>query len=53
VGSLLLAAVLTPPDPVSQVMIAVPLVFLYQFAIFLSRVANRKRRKEMEAAFTD
>ena len=53
IGALVLAAVLTPPDPVSQVMIAFPLVFLYQFAIFLSRIATRRRKKEMEAAFSE
>lgn len=53
VGAMILAAFLTPPDPVSQIMIAVPLVVLYQFAIFLSRIAVNRRKKEMEAAFTD
>ncbi len=53
VAILVVSAFLTPPDPVSQIMIALPLVFLYQFAIFLSKVATRKRKKEMEAAFSD
>ena len=53
VGALIMSAVLTPPDPVSQLMIALPIVLLYQFAILLSRIANRKRKKEMEAAFTN
>lgn len=50
VGSLAIAAFLTPPDPVSQIMIAVPLIVLYQFSIVLSRFANRKRKKELDAA---
>lgn len=53
VGALIMSAVLTPPDPVSQLMIAFPIVLLYQFAILLSRIANRRRKKEMEAAFTN
>lgn len=53
VAILLVSAFLTPPDPVSQIMIAFPLILLYQFAIFLSKVALRKRKKEMEAAFSD
>jgi len=53
VGALILSAFLTPPDPVSQIMIALPLVILYQLAILLSRIANRKRKKEMEAAFSN
>jgi sec-independent protein translocase protein TatC len=53
VGAMILAAFLTPPDPVSQIMIAVPLIVLYQFAIFLSRIAVKRRKKDLEAAFTD
>lgn len=53
VGSLAIAAFLTPPDPVSQVMIALPLIVLYQFSILLSRFANRKRKKELAAALGD
>ena len=53
VGALIMSAVLTPPDPVSQLMIAFPIILLYQFSILLSRIANKKRKKEMEAAFTN
>lgn len=53
IGALILSAFLTRPDPVSQVMIAVPLILLYQLSILLSRIANRKRKKEMEAAFSN
>ncbi|TVR28745.1 MAG: twin-arginine translocase subunit TatC [Balneolaceae bacterium] len=51
VGAMIIAAFLTPPDPISQLMIAVPLVFLYQFAIYLSKIAQRKRKKDLERAF--
>jgi sec-independent protein translocase protein TatC len=53
VGALIMSAFLTPPDPVSQVMIAVPLILLYQLSILLSRIAMKKRKKEMEAAFSN
>lgn len=53
VVTLILAAILTPPDPISQLMIALPLVILYQFSILLSRYANYLRKKELEAAFSD
>ncbi len=52
VSGMLLSAFLTPPDPISQLMIAFPLILLYQFSIFLSRVAMKRRKKEMEAAFS-
>lgn len=50
VGALVLSAILTPPDPVSQLMIAFPLILLYQFSILLSRLAHRRRKKELDAA---
>ncbi len=47
---LILAAFLTPPDPISQIMIAIPLLFLYQFGIYISKVVNRKRDREIWGA---
>ena len=53
IGALALSAILTPPDPISQILIALPLVLLYQFSILLSRYAQYKRKKDLEAAFSD
>jgi sec-independent protein translocase protein TatC len=39
----IVAAFLTPPDPVSQVVLAVPLVLLYEISIFISKLAQKKR----------
>jgi len=44
VGLLVLSAVLTPPDVVSQVIVAGPLMFLYEGSILLS--ARTLRRME-------
>jgi sec-independent protein translocase protein TatC len=52
VAVMIVAAFLTPPDPVSQLMIAFPLIFLYQFSIYLSKIAQRQRKKDMERAFS-
>lgn len=49
----ILSAFLTPPDPVSQVLIAIPLILLFQLAVFMSKVAVRKRKKELDKAFGD
>ncbi len=46
-----LAAVLTPPDPVSQILIAIPLIILYEIAIRISGFAQRKRERELKKAF--
>lgn len=42
---LLLGAIFTPPDPLSQVLIAFPLFGLYQFSILISGWVLKKRRK--------
>lgn len=45
---LILGALLTPPDPLSQVLIAIPLFGLYQFSIFISgRVIKRQQKREL------
>ena len=36
------AAVLTPPDIISQVMVAIPLMGLYELSIFLSKIFGKK-----------
>ena len=38
-----LAAVLTPPDVFTQVMLAVPVILLYEVSIWISKAAYRKR----------
>ena len=53
VGAVAIAAVLTPPDAVSQLMLAVPLYTLYEFAILAIRVTHwRDRRKAARLAKT-
>lgn len=44
---LVIAAIITPPDPLSQILIAIPLVILYQFSILISRIAKRRRNKDI------
>ncbi len=49
--ALVLAAFLTPPDPVSQIMIAVPLLLLYELSIWIAKLGNRQYQKNLEKAF--
>lgn len=42
---LIVSAILTPPDIVSQVLIALPLFLLYELGIFISWTVVRKQRK--------
>ncbi len=48
--ALIISAFLTPPDPISQILIAVPLTVLYEFSIWVSRFAVRKRKKDLAEA---
>jgi len=45
---LIISAVITPPDIASQVIVAVPILILYQVSIFISRIVvrNQKRKKQ-------
>lgn len=47
----IMSAFLTPPDPVSQVLIAIPLILLFQLSVWVSKLGVRKRNKELEKAF--
>lgn len=51
IACFVLSAFLTPPDPVSQVLIAVPLVLLFQLSVWISHLGLRRRNKELEKAF--
>ena len=52
VGVVALAAVVTPPDPGSQVILAVPLLVLFEGSLILMRLQERavKRSKAKETA---
>jgi sec-independent protein translocase protein TatC len=54
VGILVVAAVITPPDPISQTIVAIPLYLLYEFSIFIARFVERaKAREEAEEEARD
>ena len=44
---LVLGAVFTPPDPISQIVVALPLLLLYEASIYISVFTARRRRKEL------
>jgi len=48
---LILAAVITPPDIISQVIVAIPILILYEVSIYISKVViKRELKKEQENA---
>ena len=50
VGAFVLAAIVTPPDVLSQCLLALPLVILYQVGIWLCAVFGKKDEPEEESA---
>ncbi len=44
VGILILAAVITPPDIASQVIVTIPILILYEISIHISKLVLRKER---------
>ena len=50
--TLILGAFFTPPDPVSQVLVAIPLLVLYEASIRVAAVVTRRREKELELALS-
>lgn len=52
VAAFILAAVLTPPDVVSQLMLAIPLILLYELALIAMRFTERRRERDGERSAT-
>ncbi|WP_299582698.1 twin-arginine translocase subunit TatC [uncultured Sunxiuqinia sp.] len=49
VALLLLSAIITPPDVFSQIMVCIPLAFLYEIGIIISRRVNKKAEENLES----
>lgn len=47
---LIIAAIITPPDVVSQTMVAIPLYLLYEISILVVASVQRKREKEAKVS---
>jgi len=50
IGIFVIAAILTPPDALSQCIMAVPMYALYEGGLVMARVMQRMRRESAEAA---
>ncbi|WP_418137159.1 twin-arginine translocase subunit TatC [Agrobacterium sp. El2ro-1b] len=49
VMAFVVAAVLTPPDPMSQIGLALPAIILYEISIYMARLVERKRAAESKS----
>ena len=45
-----IAAILTPPDPITQIGLAIPLLLLYELSILTVKFTEKKDKKELEDA---
>ncbi len=50
VAAFIVAAVLTPPDPVSQLGLALPTILLYELSIWTARMVEKKREEQLAQA---
>lgn len=48
VMAFIMAAILTPPDPASQLGLALPTILLYEVAIYCARIVERKRKERLK-----
>ena len=53
VGAFVIAAILTPPDVISQLLLAVPMCLLYEVGIIAARVVARRTDGTGTAPATD
>lgn len=48
--SFVVGALFTPPDPITQVMLAIPTYLLFEAGLFFARIAKKSRKDRAEAA---
>ena len=44
---LIIAAIITPPDVASQIIVAIPIMILYEVSIFISAYVYKKEQKKV------
>ncbi|MDK4565285.1 twin-arginine translocase subunit TatC, partial [Kingella kingae] len=49
VAAFVIAAVVTPPDVLSQVMLAIPMILLYEVGLLVCRMIKPREKTENEA----
>ncbi|AVR43801.1 twin-arginine translocase subunit TatC [Christiangramia fulva] len=45
---LIVSAIITPPDIVSQIIVAIPVLVLYEVSIFIARIIEKQQREELK-----
>jgi sec-independent protein translocase protein TatC len=44
-GVFVVAAIFTPPDPISQLSLAIPIILLYELSIYMAILVEKKRKE--------
>ncbi|MGL5677182.1 MAG: twin-arginine translocase subunit TatC [Cellulosilyticaceae bacterium] len=47
VGIFVVCAIITPPDVVSQLMVAIPMIILFEMSVRISKILDKRRQKRM------
>lgn len=50
---IIIATSITPSDIISDVLISIPLILLYEFSIWLSKLTAKRRKKTLEASYEE
>ena len=45
VVTLILSAIITPPDVSSQILVSIPILFLYEISIYISKLVVKREEK--------
>src|SRR5690606_16972024 len=45
---LILSAIITPPDILSQIIVAIPVLVLYEISIMIARIVTRKEERKLK-----
>ena len=53
VGAFILGMLLTPPDVISQVLLAIPIWILYELGIFFSTFVSKPKQLEVDEELVD
>ena len=46
IQTFIVAAIFTPPDPLSQLSLAIPIIVLYEISIYMAKLVEKKRLKD-------
>jgi sec-independent protein translocase protein TatC len=53
IAAFIIAAAITPPDPITQVILAVPLIILYEMSILLAKLVYRRKKQASDDAIAE